>query len=82
MTNFVHHQFATRVLRASATLTLIVLALLANRASAQLTLGNFTSGQYVKHLNIANTYDVHYAALPPNSPLGAGVGITAFQALN
>jgi hypothetical protein len=66
-----HRQFATRVLRASATLTLIVLGVLANRASAQLTLDNFTSGQYVKRLNIANASDVHYAALPPNSPLGA-----------
>jgi len=65
MTNFMHRQFATRVLRASATLTLIVLGVLANRASAQLTLDNFTSGQYVKRLNIANASDVHYAALPP-----------------
>ncbi len=41
------------------------------QASAQLTLDNFTSAQYVKHLNIANANDVHYAALPLNGFLGA-----------
>ena len=71
MTNFVHHQFATRGLRVSVPLTLIVLALLANRASAQLMLDDFTSGHYVKRLDTVNAQDIHNAALPPNSPLGA-----------
>jgi hypothetical protein len=79
MTNVVHHQFAPRVLRASAALTLIVLALLANRASAQtLTLDDCTSGHYVKRLDTVNAMDIHYAALPPNSPLGAA-RLTTFQ---
>jgi hypothetical protein len=40
-------------------------------ASAQLTLDNFTSGAYVKHLNTGATEDLHYAKLAPGSPLGA-----------
>ena len=36
-----------------------------------LTLDNFTSGTYVKHLSNAQTQDTHYAKLPPHSPLGA-----------
>jgi hypothetical protein len=40
-------------------------------ASAQLTLDNFTSGAYVKHLNTGATQDLHYAKLAPGSPLGA-----------
>jgi hypothetical protein len=40
-------------------------------ASAQLTLDNFTSGAYVKHLNTGATQDLHYAKLAPGGLLGA-----------
>ena len=42
------------------------------QASAQtLTLDDFTSGAYVKHLNTGPQQDQHYAKLAPGSPLGA-----------
>jgi hypothetical protein len=40
-------------------------------ASAQLTLDDFASGAYVKHLNGATAEDVHYAKLAHGSLLGA-----------
>jgi hypothetical protein len=40
-------------------------------ASAQLTLDNFTSGAYTKHLNTGPQTDLHYAKLAPGSLLGA-----------
>src|ERR1700692_2856183 len=40
------------------------------QASAQLTLDDFTSGSYVKHLNTGPMQDQHYAKLVPGSLLG------------
>jgi len=40
------------------------------QASAQLTLDDFTSGTYVKRIINPHVHDLHYAAMPPNSPLG------------
>jgi hypothetical protein len=40
-------------------------------AAAQLTLDAFTSGGYVRHIINPQIHDLHYGALPVNSPLGA-----------
>jgi hypothetical protein len=52
-------------------IAVIALVWIPLKASAQLTLDNFTSGAYVKHISNPHVHDTHYAALPPNSPLGA-----------
>jgi hypothetical protein len=54
-----------------AFLAAIALTWIRVQASAQLTLDNFTSGAYVKHLNTGPQQDQHYAKLAPGSPLGA-----------
>ena len=51
-------------------IALIALVWIPVQASAQLTLDNFTSGTYVKRIINPNVHDLHYAAMPPNSPLG------------
>jgi hypothetical protein len=51
-------------------IALIAVVWIPVQASAQLTLDNFTSGTYVKRINNPNIHDLHYAAMPPNSPLG------------
>src|ERR1700680_3097330 len=43
-------------------------------ASAQLTLDDYTTGNYVKHVTSPHVHDLHYGALPANSPLGAARG--------
>src|ERR1039457_5075135 len=52
-------------------IAVIALAWIPVQASAQLTLDDFTSGSYVKHLNTGPTQDQHYAKLAPGSLLGA-----------
>jgi hypothetical protein len=52
-------------------IAVIVLVWIPIQASAQLTLDDFTSGHYGKRLDTVNAQDIHNAALPPNSPLGA-----------
>jgi hypothetical protein len=53
-------------------IALIALVWIPVRASAQtLTLDDYTSGAYVKRIVNPHVHDLHYAALPPNSPLGA-----------
>jgi hypothetical protein len=53
-------------------IALIALVWIPVQASAQtLTLDDYTSGAYVKRIINPNVHDLHYAALPPNSPLGA-----------
>ena len=52
-------------------IALIALVWIPVQASAQtLTLDDFTTGAYVKRINNPNVHDTHYAAMPPNSPLG------------
>jgi hypothetical protein len=51
-------------------IALIALVWIPIQASAQLTLDNFTSGTYVKRIINPNVHDLHYGAMPPNSPLG------------
>ncbi len=51
-------------------IALMALVWIPAQASAQLTLDNFTSGTYVKRVNNPNVHDLHFAALPPNSPSG------------
>src|SRR5580704_3472690 len=51
-------------------LAAIALAWIPVPASAQLTLDDFTSGAYVKHLNAGPQQDQHYAKLAHGSPLG------------
>jgi hypothetical protein len=52
-------------------LAAIALAWIPVPASAQLTLDDFTSGAYVKHLNAGPQQDQHYAKLAHGSLLGA-----------
>lgn len=50
---------------------LIALVWIPVRTSAQtLTLDDFTTGTYVKRVKNPNVHDLHFAALPPGSPLG------------
>lgn len=66
---------AVRTLVAVSTLGIACMS-----GSAQsLTLDDFTTGQYVVTINNVNTKDLHYAPLPPGSPLGAARG-TLFEA--
>jgi hypothetical protein len=51
-------------------IAVIALAWIPVQASAQLTLDDFTSGSYVKHLNTGPMQDQHYAKLAPGSLLG------------
>ena len=51
-------------------IVLIALVWLPVKASAQLMLDDYTSGAYVKRISNPLVHDLHYAALPPNSPLG------------
>jgi len=52
-------------------IAVMVLVWIPVQASAQLTLDGFTSGHYLKRLDTVNSQDIHNAAMPPNSPLGA-----------
>ena len=52
-------------------MVLITLMWIPLQASAQLTLDNFISDAYVKHLNAGATQDLHSAKLASGSPLGA-----------
>ena len=52
-------------------MAVIALVSIPVQASAQLMLDDYTTGQYVKHLTNPQVHDLHYGALPPNSPLGA-----------
>jgi hypothetical protein len=53
-------------------IALIALVWIPVQASAQtLTLDDYTSGAYVKRIINPSVHDLHYAAMPPNSPLGA-----------
>ena len=52
-------------------IAVVALAWIPVQSSAQLTLDDFTSGSYVKHLNTGPTQDQHYAKLAPGSLLGA-----------
>jgi hypothetical protein len=54
-----------------AFLAAIALTWIPVQASAQLTLDDFTVGHYVKRINNPQVHDLHYEALPANSPLGA-----------
>src|ERR1035438_9155541 len=61
---------AVRTLVAVSTLGIACMS-----GSAQsLTLDDFTTGQYVVTINNVNTKDLHYAPLPPGSPLGGDQG--------
>ena len=57
----------------------IALAWIPVQASAQLTLDDYSTGQYEKRLTNPQVHDKHYGALPSNSPLGAARE-TYFQA--
>jgi hypothetical protein len=52
-------------------MAIIALVWIPVQASAQLTLDNYTTPQYVKRLTNPQVHDLHYVALPPNSPSGA-----------
>ena len=75
-------------LRSILSIAAIALAWIPVRASAQLTLDDYTTGTYVKHLTDPQVHDKHYGAMPANSPLGAaretyfGAGPNPYKQLN